>query len=649
MKKILILLVITMVLSTLTCYAETELKENSFRYEDGTPIETDIGCKQEETSFSLFSTENVLRGIDVSTFQGDIDWEQVKNSGIEFAIIRCGYGDDFEQYDDVKWKRNADECTRLGIPFGAYLYSYAASTQEAQSEASHAIRLLKGYNLSYPVYLDLEDATVGACSNELIGQIANIFCTALQNEGYEVGIYASLDWWNTRLTSSVFENPSWHKWIAQWASSTCTYNGTYDIWQYSGHGSTPGISGEVDLDYMYVNEPIPKPTDEPYLNTYQNTGDLRKDIVGVAKTQIGYEELTGVNGTPVGDSETPCYTKYGAAYGNPNGHWCAFFVLWCAKQADIPTSIICQSASCGSCSYFINWLKSNHCWRDKSYIPQSGDLIFFDWEQDGSCDHVGIVQGVSGNTIYTIEGNTGGVNGFKVMERDRNDFVYGYGVPNYELIEKINGYGNKTQTAYMLPDSSSQTVWEIWGNDELQVLCRDGDYYLVLYPFEYTGKFIAAYVPVDAVSLNNSVPSSENYYNVLSDGIINKDTTVYHNASEDDIQGSSGNHKVRGTLSKNDKVTVLFEDGDFAFIRTDNITGYVLKSSITYESPEQLLGDINGDGVADAGDAGMILRYDVGLIKLTSEQIKNGDVNGDGITDAGDAGVILRKDAGLIK
>lgn len=648
MRKLLILFTIMLFMSTLTCYAETELKENSFRYKDGLPIETDIGCEHEQPSFSLFSTENTLRGIDVSTFQGDIDWEQVKNSGINFAIIRCGYGDDLEKYDDAKWKRNADECTRLGIPFGAYLYSYAASIEEAQSEVAHAIRLLKDYNLSYPIYLDLEDTkTTATCTNDMIGQIADIFCTALQNEGYEVGIYANLDWWNTRLTSNVFENPSWHKWIAQWAPA-CTYNGTYDIWQYSGHGSVPGISGEVDLDYMYV-QIEPEPTDDPYPNTYQNTGDLRKDIVGVAKTQIGYEELTTANGTPVGDSETPYYTKYGAAYGNPNGHWCAFFVLWCAKQAGIPTSIICQSPSCGSCSYFINWLKSNHCWKDKSYIPQYGDLIFFDWEQDGSCDHVGIVQGVSGSTIYTIEGNTGGVNGYKVMERDRNDFVYGYGVPNYELIEKINGYGNKTQTAYMLPDSSSQTIWEIWENDELQVLCRDGNYYLVLYPFEYTGKFIAAYVPTDAVNLDKPVPLSESYYNILSNGIINKDTTVYHNASEDDIQGSGSNHKVRTTLNKNDNVEVLFEDGDFVFVRTDKITGYVLRSSVSYENPESLLGDINGDGVADAGDAGMILRYDVGLISLTEEQIKKGDVNGDNVTDAGDAGVILRKDAGLIK
>ncbi len=207
MKKLFfIVLNIAIILNGISAYAYETPKENSFRYENGVPIQTKIN-----DDIQLFSTDNGIKGIDVSTFQGDIDWQKVKDSGIEFAIIRCGYGDDFTQYDDAKWKRNADECTRLGIPFGAYLYSYAASTGEAESEAAHALRLLDGYNLSYPVYLDLEDKVVGDCSNELIGQIADIFCTKLQSEGYNVGIYANLDWWNNRLTSNVFDNPTWHK------------------------------------------------------------------------------------------------------------------------------------------------------------------------------------------------------------------------------------------------------------------------------------------------------------------------------------------------------------------------------------------------------------------------------------------------------
>lgn len=644
MRKLLpIMLSLIVFLFRISAYAEELPKENSFRYENGVPIQIET-----ENGIRLFSSENGIKGIDVSTFQGDIDWQRVKDSGIEFAIIRCGYGDNLEQYDDAQWKRNADECMRLEIPFGAYLYSYAASIGEAESEAAHALRLLKGYNLSYPIYLDLEDRVVGACSNELIGQMADTFCTALQAEGYEVGIYANLNWWNNRLTSSAFDNPTWHKWVAQYNSS-CTYAGEYSMWQYSSSGSVDGINGNVDMNYWYWNKSEPDIQDYSYPNTYVNTGNVREDIIGVAKTQIGYTELTHKGGTPVMDSETPYYTKYGEAYGNPNGHWCAYFVLWCAKQANIPTSVICQSSACGSCRYFINWFKSNYAWKDSSYTPQQGDIIFFDWEQDGAADHVGIIQAVQGNTIYTIEGNTGGVNGYAVMERERNTSVFGYGVPNYDLMKKINGYANKKNTAYVLPDSNSQTVWDIWENDELQVLCKDGDYYLVLYPFNYTGKFVAAYVPKSSVSLTDAVPDASEYYAMNKIGTVNKTTDVYHNASTDSLLGAdNSDNKVRAELKKDEKVNVLFSDGDFLFIKTDGITGYVLKTDIDYNSTQTASGDINGDGVADAGDAGLILRYDVGLITLTDEQIKNGDVNSDGVTDAGDAGLILRKDAGLI-
>lgn len=151
MKKLFfVLLSVVITLFGITVFAEDAPKENSFRYDNGVLIQNETA----DGGLRLFSDGNGIQGIDVSTFQGDIDWQKVKDSGIEFAIIRCGYGDDLTQYDDAKWKRNADECTRLGIPFGAYLYSYAASIGEAESEAAHALRLLYGYKLSYPVYLD---------------------------------------------------------------------------------------------------------------------------------------------------------------------------------------------------------------------------------------------------------------------------------------------------------------------------------------------------------------------------------------------------------------------------------------------------------------------------------------------------------------
>ena len=119
-------------------------------------------------------------GIDVSQYQGLIDWEVVKDR-IDFAIIRCGFGQDRPDQDDKLFRRNADECTRLNIPFGVYLYSYAKTTNDAKKEADHVLRLVKDYQMAYPVYYDLEDNnTTGKQSNEVIGDIAKTFADILE-------------------------------------------------------------------------------------------------------------------------------------------------------------------------------------------------------------------------------------------------------------------------------------------------------------------------------------------------------------------------------------------------------------------------------------------------------------------------------------
>ena len=117
--------------------------------------------------------------IDVSVFQGVIDWEKVKPH-IDGAILRCGYGMDQQDQDDKQFKRNADECTRLGIPFGVYIYSYATSIEKAKSEAAHVLRLIKGYKLSYPVYLDLEESGTQSGAVER----ANVFGDIIEAAGY---------------------------------------------------------------------------------------------------------------------------------------------------------------------------------------------------------------------------------------------------------------------------------------------------------------------------------------------------------------------------------------------------------------------------------------------------------------------------------
>ena len=131
----------------------------------------------------------ITHGIDVSRFQGIIDWDVVKEH-IDFAILRCGFGGDDPRQDDPMFIRNADECTRLNIPFGVYLYSYARNVEDAKSEANHVLRLVKNYKLAYPVYYDLEDNnTTGRETNETIAEIAKTFADVLEAQNYYVGLW----------------------------------------------------------------------------------------------------------------------------------------------------------------------------------------------------------------------------------------------------------------------------------------------------------------------------------------------------------------------------------------------------------------------------------------------------------------------------
>lgn len=186
-----------------------------------------------------------LKVIDVSYAQRTIDWEKVKPH-IDGAIIRVGYGMDNVKQDDNYFKRNADECTRLGIPFGVYLYSCADTVEKAKSEAAHCLRLIKGYKLSYPVYLDLEEN--GKQSGAV--ERANVFGDIIEEAGYWCGIYANLNWWRNYLPGL----DRFTKWVAQY-NKECTYSGKTDMWQYSPKGKIPGISGYVDMNYCYRDFP----------------------------------------------------------------------------------------------------------------------------------------------------------------------------------------------------------------------------------------------------------------------------------------------------------------------------------------------------------------------------------------------------------
>lgn len=195
-------------------------------------------------------TEPTMYGIDVSKYQGNISWTTVFEN-VDFAILRCGYGQDEPGQDDAKWKRNADACTKLGIPFGVYIYSYADSVEKAKGEADHVLRLVKGYDLAFPIYYDIEDNVHVELEPEELGDIAKAFCNKIEKAGYEVGVYSNKYIWESKLTDPVFDTKSWYKWIAQTGVKFTTYKKAFSMWQCSFEGKVDGIEGDVDIDYWY--------------------------------------------------------------------------------------------------------------------------------------------------------------------------------------------------------------------------------------------------------------------------------------------------------------------------------------------------------------------------------------------------------------
>ena len=238
---------------------------NSWRYQNGQlrsdlqdDNATDLGI--ESRSMHEMPEGATLQGIDVSGYQKDIDWQKVKDAGIDFAILKIGNINAREPdgwYTDSRFQRNLSECERLGIPYGVYAYSYAKNADDAVKGANHIIALLEGHKPTLPVYLDLEDNSIKDTDH---ATIATAFCNTISAAGYTPGIYASASWFKNILTDPCFTNSGWGIWTAQyWYGQRYDaslglgpeYPAKFDCWQYSILSTVPGIDGYCDINYWY--------------------------------------------------------------------------------------------------------------------------------------------------------------------------------------------------------------------------------------------------------------------------------------------------------------------------------------------------------------------------------------------------------------
>ena len=192
-------------------------------------------------------------GIDVSTFQGIINWSQVKADGVRFAMIRSSYGwEDPDRQTDARFRENVEGAKQAGIPVGAYHYSYATNVEQAEKEAEFFLNIIAGSTFEYPVALDMEDASQRGLPRETLTDIAYTFLSRVEEAGYYVMLYANLDWLVNRLDMDRLSR--FDVWLAQWSSDP-TYTGSFGIWQYTSNGRVNGISPQVDRDISYRDYP----------------------------------------------------------------------------------------------------------------------------------------------------------------------------------------------------------------------------------------------------------------------------------------------------------------------------------------------------------------------------------------------------------
>lgn len=190
-------------------------------------------------------------GIDVSQWQGTIDWAKVKPQ-IDFALLRAGYGDtlSYPNQIDTQWARNYSECKRLGIPVGVYFYSYATTTAMAEREADSCIALLKGKQFEYPIYYDVEEMSIFKTGKT--NEIIKAFCDKMEKAGYWVGIYIYRSAAQSYLSETTRNRYAMA--IAEYGPKL-NYSGQCGVWQNSSTMRYNGISGNVDHDYCYVDYP----------------------------------------------------------------------------------------------------------------------------------------------------------------------------------------------------------------------------------------------------------------------------------------------------------------------------------------------------------------------------------------------------------
>lgn len=338
-----------------------------------------------------------IKGIDVSAWQGQIDWKTVAAYGMDFAILRIT---EAGNVTDKYFERNYTECQKYNIPTGVYKYSYAMTITEIQSEARKIVSVLNGRELQYPIWLDLEYNSQRSLGAENIHKMAEAFEKIITAAGYKFGIYCNVDWYMNVICSHL---KKYDFWIARYPANDDGWlqerlRPDFGVgWQYSSKAKIPGINGTVDRSVFYKDYKEVSTVDE----------NIEKLIL-IAKNEIGYlEKKSNIQlDDKTANAGSNNYTKYWrdikpSYQGQP---WCAAFVSWCFMKAfglDKAKKLLKHWP-------YVYCPTMSELFTLNSY-PKIGDIVIF--YHNGTFTHTGLVTAVIGDKFYTIEGNTSGASG----------------------------------------------------------------------------------------------------------------------------------------------------------------------------------------------------------------------------------------------
>lgn len=397
------------------------------------------------THQNRFSGVSKVYGIDVSYYQGNIDWKKVKNSGVEFVIIRVGYrgyGSAGTLVEDPKFKTYLDGATKAGLKVGVYFYTQAITTAEAKAEAKFVLDRIKGYSLQMPVYYDIEsvDYDTGRLDSAGLSKaqktaLCTAFCDTIIKSGYSAGVYANYTWLNYYIDGAGL-GKKYPIWLAHYTSNT-NYDQRMDMWQYSGSGTVSGISAYTDVNVWYSGK-LPLYVSD--LISVANTSTSNKFAWNGAPDATGYEVYQGTSPSDphkkkIGDTKNTYFTNSNKSTGTMYKYMVRAYSDASGKRVygdysdvfttcTLPANISKISASARGTSVTISWDK----------VSKATDYIV-EHNVNGAWKQVGTTSSLS----YKVNGITqNGVNKFRVKARRNYSGVYyngGYTYVNAEVTD----------------------------------------------------------------------------------------------------------------------------------------------------------------------------------------------------------------------